>query len=150
MGPSLVGRAAESGALIDAARAVADGAGAVVHVVGEAGIGKTSLLAVATDELVRQGVEVRAAVAHETDRRRPMALIHALFPEVPAEPAGDPAALAIGALEKLATNGPVALVADDVHWAADPSLEVLSSVARRVEALGVLLLTEARPQPSPP
>jgi len=150
VGPSLVGRAAESGALIDAARAVADGAGAVVHVVGEAGIGKTSLLAVATDELVRQGVEVRAAVAHETDRRRPMALVHALFPEVPAEPAGDPAAVAIGALEKLATNGPIALVADDVHWADDASLEVLNSVARRVEALGVLLLTAARPQPSPP
>lgn len=134
----LVGRHGEVRVLVEAARAVADGVGGCVHIVGEAGIGKTSLLAVAADELGRYGVETKAAAAYETDHRRPMGLVRALLPAAPPD--------AIDAVERLAVAGPVALLADDLHWADDGSLELLSAVARRTEALGVLLVTAARPQ----
>jgi DNA-binding CsgD family transcriptional regulator len=134
--------------LTRAVQAVAGGTGTVLHVVGEAGIGKTSLLAAATDELVRHGVDVGTAAAHETDQRRHLALIRALLPEAELEHDADPTAAAIGVLEKRAVAGPAALVADDVHWADDASIEVLAAIARRVETLGVLLITAARPLPA--
>ena len=145
----LVGRADELAVLAEAARGVAGGTGTCVHIVGEAGIGKTSLLAVVADELARHGVETRTAAAHETDHRRPMSLVQALFPTAPPVLASDPLASAIDALERLAATGPVALLADDVHWADDASLDVLGAIARRAEALGVLLVTTARRHPAP-
>ena len=146
----LVGRSGELAVLAEAARSVAGGAGTCVHIVGEAGIGKTSLLAVAVDELARQRVETRTAAAHETDHHRPMALVQALLPWKSGRPATDPLASTIDAVERLAAAGPVALVADDVHWADDASLDALGAVARRAEMLGVLIVTAARPQPASP
>ena len=134
-----------------AVEAVVDGTGTFLHVVGEAGIGKTSLLATAVRRLEQLGVEPRTGAADETDRRRPLALLHGLFPELPRLRDADPAGRAIAALERLAAAGPgpVAVLADDVHWADDGSLDALCAIARRVEALGVLLVTSARPHPSP-
>jgi DNA-binding CsgD family transcriptional regulator len=132
----------------DAAQALALGSGSFVHVVGEAGIGKTSLLSVASEQLERQGVEVRAQAADETDRRRRLALIRGLFPELRRQPDPDPAGRAIAVLERLVAAGPVAVLADDVHWADDASVDALMAIARRVTALGVLLITSARPHPT--
>jgi len=128
--------------LADAARDVAQGAGSCVQVVGEAGIGKTSLLAVAASELALRGVETRTVAADETDHRRTLGLVQALLPGTPAD--------AIDAVERLAAAGPLALLADDVHWADEVSLDALAAIARRAEALGVLLVAAARPQPASP
>jgi DNA-binding CsgD family transcriptional regulator len=146
--PGLVGRTREIAVVSDAARALADGSGGFVHVVGEAGIGKTSLLSVAVEQLERRGVEVRAQAADETDRRRRLALIRSLFPELRRRPDPDPAGRAIAVLERLAAAGPVAVLADDVHWADDASVDALAAIARRVTALGALLVTSARPHPT--
>ncbi|MGH9024656.1 MAG: ATP-binding protein, partial [Acidimicrobiia bacterium] len=80
MGPTLVGRSAELATLTAAADAVAAGTGSVVHLVGEAGIGKTTLLNAARSELDRRDIGVRSGTADETDRRRPLVLARALVP----------------------------------------------------------------------
>ncbi|MGH9252798.1 MAG: ATP-binding protein, partial [Acidimicrobiales bacterium] len=77
MAPVLLGRAGELSALTDAVQAVADGTGRFVHITGEAGIGKSSLLAAAMRELDRLGVTQRCCTADETDRRRRLALVRA-------------------------------------------------------------------------
>jgi DNA-binding CsgD family transcriptional regulator len=150
MGPTLVGRSDELATIVAAADAVSSGAGGVVHVVGEAGIGKTSLLAAAAAALDDRGVTTRAAAADETDRRRPLALARSLFADLDRHHDMDPIGRAIAATEQLAAGGPVALLADDVHWADDASLDALCALTRRARPLGVLVVTSARPHPVPP
>jgi DNA-binding CsgD family transcriptional regulator len=148
MGPTLVGRSEELALLTAGMRGASTGTGSVVHLVGEAGIGKTSLLAYAIALGTESGSTVRAAAADESDRRRPLALVRALFPELDPSRDPDPIGRAIAALERLAADGAVALVADDVHWADDASLDTLRAFARRAAPLGIALLTAARPHPS--
>ena len=148
VGPGLVGRSEELAVIAAASQAVVSGAGTFLHVVGEAGIGKTSLLAMAAQQLEQRGVELRTGAADETDRRRPLALVRGLFSELPRHRDADPAGRAIAVLERLVAAGPVAVLADDVHWADDESLDALYAIARRVATLGVLLVTSARPHPS--
>lgn len=149
MGPNLVGRSGELTTLTDAARRLVGGYGGFVHLVGEAGAGKTSLLAATTTHLEHEGIAVRTAIAEETSRYRPLAVARGLFPELPADPGPDPIGTALAVLERAAAINPVALLADDAHWADDASLDVLGAVARRARTLGVLLVTSHRPHPVP-
>ena len=151
MGASgLVERSEELAILTQAARALVDGAGRFVNLVGEAGAGKTSLMAATADRLEHHGVSVRTAAADETSRHRPWAVAAGLFPEVPLADAGpDPIGTALDVLERAAAVNPVALMADDAHWADDASLDLLGAVARRARTLGVLLVTSTRPHPVP-
>ncbi|MGH9231165.1 MAG: AAA family ATPase, partial [Acidimicrobiales bacterium] len=148
MAPVLLGRSGELSALTDAVQAVAAGTGCFVHITGEAGIGKSSLLAVGVHELDRLGVTQRRYTVDETDRRRRLALVRALLPELDRHPDPDPVGAAVAAAERLAAAGPLALVADDVHWADDESLDGLRALAIRAGTLGILLLTAARPHPT--
>lgn len=52
-------------------------------------------------------------------------------------------------LERLATRRPVLLVLDDVHWADEASLELLSFLARRPTRSPTLLVTAWRPGHAP-
>jgi DNA-binding CsgD family transcriptional regulator len=146
--PVLLGRSGELSALTDAVQAVAAGTGRFVHITGEAGIGKSSLLAAGMHELDRLGVTQRCCSVDETDRRRRLALVRALLPELDRHPDPDPVAGAVAAAERLAAAGPLALIADDVHWADDVSLDGLRALAIRAGTLGILLLTAARPHPT--
>ena len=148
MAPVLLGRSDELSALADAVQAVADGTGCFVHITGEAGIGKSSLLAAGMRELDRLGVTQRCCTVDETDRRRRLALVRGLLPELDRHPDPDPVGAAVAAAERLAAAGPLALVADDVHWADDESLDGLRALAIRAGTLGILLLTAARPHPT--
>jgi putative protein kinase ArgK-like GTPase of G3E family len=87
--PVLLGRSGELSALADAVEAVTAGTGRVVHITGEAGIGKSSLLAAGIDELDRLGVTRRCCTVDETDRRRRLALARALLPELDRHPDPD-------------------------------------------------------------
>jgi DNA-binding CsgD family transcriptional regulator len=146
--PVLFGRSGELSALDDAVQAVAAGNGRFIHITGEAGIGKTSLLAAATQEVDRLGVTRRSCSVDETDRRRRLALVRSLLPELDHHADPDPVGAVVAAAERLAADRPLALVADDVHWADDESLDALRAVAIRAGALGILVLTAARPHPT--
>jgi DNA-binding CsgD family transcriptional regulator len=146
---ALLGRASELELLAASVTALRHGRGDVVHLVGEAGIGKTSLLDSTRRDLGSSPATVRSATADETDRQRPLATLRALLPELGPGATTDPVAEAIGAVERLAAAGPVALLADDVHWADDATLVALRALGRRAGRLGVLVLTAARPSVVP-
>jgi hypothetical protein len=114
MGPGgvaagLLERAGELGAITAAVSSVASGSGSALLVEGEAGIGKTSLLAYACEQAARAGITVRAARAAEFEGGYAWAVVRQLFaPEVAVggrRRAGDAAALAAPALRQDADRG---------------------------------------------
>ncbi len=147
MSTHLVGRAHELEQLEDLGRRVTTGSGAAVCVVGEPGIGKTSLLAAARRHLDELGVDVSEASLDETDRRRPLSIVRSLLPDVSRPLDGTAIDSVIAAVERLAARSAVALLIDDLQWADDASLDVINAIARRAETLGVLLVATTRPQP---
>ena len=73
--PRLRGREVELEALGDAFDQVALGHPAIVLVEGEAGIGKTRLLAEALDDARARGLEIVSGRAQELERTRPFGVL---------------------------------------------------------------------------
>jgi DNA-binding CsgD family transcriptional regulator len=142
---ALLERDAELAVLDEALASAAAGAGSVVLVSGEAGIGKSSLL--------------RAFLQVSADRAR---ILHGACDDLIAPRTFGPLrdAVARGPLAEALTAGnrdavftavlnelidpirPTVLVVEDVHWADDASLDVLRFVGRRVVDLpAVVVLT---------
>src|ERR1700733_15417436 len=92
--PVIRGRAAEIAVLGDAVDGVMSGRPAVVLIEGEAGIGKSRLLAGVLDDARGRGMQVAAGRAEELERTRPFGLVAAAFGGVRSSPdprAGGPA-----------------------------------------------------------
>ena len=94
--PRLRGREQELQALGDAFDQVASGHPAVVIVEGEAGIGKTRLLAEALDGARSRGLQVAAGRALERERTRPFGVLADTFACTAASP--DPRRRALAGL----------------------------------------------------
>ena len=168
----LVGRDAEKlviDRLLSGARV---GHSAAVALIGEAGIGKSSLLAHALD--VAGDMRVLRAVGMETESTLAFAGLHQLLLPVLDRLAGllepqrealevalalrtGPAGerFAVGAatlalLSRVADDGPVLLVIDDAHLWDRSSLQAVGFVGRRLVADRIALLLAARPtKPDP-
>jgi DNA-binding CsgD family transcriptional regulator/Tfp pilus assembly protein PilF len=144
--------------LISEARA---GRGGALFVVGEAGLGKTTILDQVkelADPDVRIGLgrgdameaslpfELFAAVLDSVDGPRNLLNLSSTSPR-----GGDIQAARFGAvlrwLEETATQ-PVLLALDDLHWADPDSLALVSFLARRIRRLPVAVLGALRPWPS--
>ena len=127
----------------------ADGAGSVVLVSGEAGIGKTSLVRAFTRSL-RSG-RVLAGACDDLLTPRALgplrdAVRHVRGPLAAALAADDPGEVFPAVLEELADpHGPTVLAVEDVHWADSATLDLLRHVGRRVDDLPALLLLTYRP-----
>ena len=169
---TLFGREEElrrTGALLEAARS---GEGGALLLLGDAGIGKTSLLDEAAAAAAEAGTLVLRARAVEAERELPFAglaellapvaaRVEELAPEHSAALAGargasaaEAAPLAAGVgllrlLEALAAEGDegVAVLVDDVHWLDPASLDAIFFAARRLGAESVAMLLSARPEP---
>ena len=178
--PGIRGRAAEIAVLGDAVDRVVSGRPAVVLIEGEAGIGKTRLLAGVLEDARGRGMQVAAARAEELERTRPFGLVAAAFGCVRSSP--DPRRAAIAALlathgggergpitvtsdpglrfravdafadlaEELALAGPLVIGVDDLQWADPSSLLALAAVSRRLAYLPVALIGCLRPSPRIP
>ncbi|HET6749023.1 MAG TPA: AAA family ATPase [Actinomycetes bacterium] len=175
-GPRLRGREEELRALGDAFDRAASGHLTAVIVEGEAGIGKTRLLADALDDARARGFEVVTGRARELERTRPFGLLADGFGCVRSSP--DPRRAAIAALlatqrgdrgpltvssdpglqfqavdafvdlaEELALHGPLVLAVDDLQWADPSSLLTLAALARRLPDSPVALVGCLRPLP---
>ena len=143
----------------------------VLLVTGEAGMGKTVLLADAAGRARRAGMRVLWVTGRESEARLAFAGLHQLLrPVLPAAAglparqaqalagalglAADPGAadpLLTGAavltlLSDLSGRSPVLVVADDAHWLDRSTLDALSFAASRLDAERVVLLVGARGQ----
>jgi DNA-binding CsgD family transcriptional regulator/tetratricopeptide (TPR) repeat protein len=143
----LLERDGELAALRDAVADAAQGRGSVVLVAGQAGIGKSSLMAAwATDP----GADARVltgwcddfltsralAPLHDVARRAGGSLAEAVA-------TGDTGTVCDALLTELAYPlNPTVLVIEDVHWGDDATLDVIRYVGRRIRGLpAVLALT---------
>jgi DNA-binding CsgD family transcriptional regulator len=153
---TLVGRAAEAGALDDLLGAVRDGRSGVLVLRGEAGIGKTALLEHAAKCAGEMRVTWVAAVEPEADLG--FALLHTMLvpflgglerlPGPQRQALGSAFGLTAGAapdrflvglgvltlLTDAAADQPVLCLVDDAQWADRASAEALGFVARRLLA----------------
>src|SRR4051812_14979484 len=138
----LVGRERERALLEAAADQACAGAGALVVLEGEAGIGKTALVhAVLADRdlQVLDGAAVPGGPAFGPllDALRGTGALQLPMAAPPAE-------ALLGALAAVAGRRPAALLLDDLHWADDATLELLPLLARRVGDLPLLVVAAFR------
>ena len=163
----LVGRDAEISALTGLINAAA-GEGTAVVVLGEAGIGKSSLLRAAADLAREAGCQVLTTTGVEAETLLPFAGLHQLLrpilagadllPETQRRalltafgmelgPPPEPFLIALATLNLLAdasTNRPIAVVADDVQWLDQPTHETLAFVARRISNDPIVVIGAVR------
>ncbi len=146
----------------------------VLVVTGEAGMGKTVLLADAAGRARSAGMRVLTVTGRESESRLAFAGLHQLLRPVLSNATGLPgrqaqaltAALGLAAdqvapdplltgvavltlLSDLSGISPVLVVADDAHWLDRSSLDALAFVSSRLDAERVLLLVGARGQAPP-
>jgi predicted ATPase len=165
---TLIGREEELGRFIALIDAVHDRGGALV-LRGDAGVGKSTVLAAASARARDEGLRVLKTTAVESERNLPFAGLHELLlpfldrldrlPEVqrhalemalglvPRDAVPDIFLIGLatlGLVAGAATEGPVLLVVEDAQWIDRPSGLVLGFVARRLEAEPVLMWFAAR------
>ena len=176
----LVARRAELAMLTGAIEAAKCGRGEVMLLTGEAGVGKTRLLietqqvAEVRDVLVLKGRAIESGGAYRplleafarasapfADRKELAGVRPILARVLPGwvsdqdvlAPMADPAAVLAEALilllRAMAAGGAVLLI-DDVHWADEDTISVLSYLADSVEQLPLALIMTARTEPLPP
>jgi DNA-binding CsgD family transcriptional regulator len=153
------------------ARAPTAGLVAVV-VSGEAGIGKSRLLAEAGRRLTGQGWRLLPVAADRLERQVLYAALTTALRAVPGDSSftegvrreavaaleGVPAGAAFGRacaavtrlLTALVSSGPLALLVDDLHELDDDSLALLAVVLRRLAAAPIGLVVALRPYPANP
>src|SRR5262249_43019720 len=161
--PSLIGREEALGRLFTLVDGIHDRGGALV-LRGEAGIGKSTLVAAASRGAWAQGVRVFRTTAVESETRLPFAGLHKLLlpffdrldrlPEFQRHALEKALGLApreavpnvfsiglatLGLMADVATDGQVLFVVEDAQWIDRSSGMVLGFVARRLEAERVLL-----------
>jgi DNA-binding CsgD family transcriptional regulator len=176
-GGGLLGRSTELETLRSAVLQAARGAGQMLVVTGEAGIGKTRLVVEGLRAGSRLGVQVFQGAAVELERRWPFGAIADCLAIRGSAAQGRRAAIArllreeapqgdggswfgdtpstefrvvealVDLVEELSARGPVALAVEDLQWADPSTLLVLHRLGRRIGRLPVLLVCTARPVP---
>ena len=138
--------------------------GGVLVVRGEAGIGKSALLAEASRMAAGSGVRVLATTGVQSEAQVPFAGLHRLLRpvlghldhlprrqrEALASAFGEIEAVvpdlflvalaALGLVSEFAADAPVLLIVEDAHWLDGATAEALTFVARRLEFEPVVLL----------
>ncbi|HEX2125579.1 MAG TPA: AAA family ATPase [Thermoleophilaceae bacterium] len=151
---------------------VSSGGSGLVVIEGSAGIGKSRLLSALRDRAADKGLRVGAAHGSELEREFAFGVVRQLFEPALAEPADRERLLAGGAaparpvFELVASDGedvsfavlhglywltvnlaserPLLLAVDELHWCDRPSLRFLAYLARRLEGLGAALAVGLR------
>lgn len=163
----ILGRRAELDELSLVLGSARNGRGGALHVRGEAGIGKTTLLDAATDGPT--GIRVVRVDGYEAEVAMPYAALQRIgssvrehLPQIPERqaaalriaagldvgPPPDRFLVGLGMLSLLAAAGetePLVVAVDDAHLLDAESLEVLAFVGRRLTAESVAVLLAARP-----
>ncbi|NJP31931.1 ATP-binding protein [Micromonospora thermarum] len=164
-----VGREAEVSLLCAAAQRLRGGSGTAVWIEGEAGIGKSALVAAVAASAREDGCEVLSATADQLAHPLPLRVMFDCLAVDPssADPrragiadfvragrpelflGGDTASAAaemlIGLIDELCTAAPTLLVLDDLHWADDTSLALCQRLVPAATQMPLLLILSSRP-----
>jgi DNA-binding CsgD family transcriptional regulator len=163
----LVGRNRELVRLRGWLDGIAAGCGRVALLEGEAGIGKTRLLAELVVAARGRGFTVLPGRAHELAQDQPFRAIASALHLRAGSPDPERAAIArmlreganhqfrllddiLTLVERAALQGPVLLTIDDLHWTDAASLATLDHVARHSAGLPVGIAGTLRPAPGRP
>jgi DNA-binding CsgD family transcriptional regulator len=166
LGRVLRGRASECAQLDELLAAARDGRSGALVLHGEAGIGKTALLKYVSREahdmrvLRTEGVQAEMELPFAAVQQLCAPLLGSLgaLPQPQRDALQSAFGLVAGSrpdqflvglavltlLSDAATTQPLACLVDDAHWLDHSSARVLSFVARRIEAEGVLLVFAQR------
>ncbi len=141
--------------LHDLVAGVKAGVGGLVLVVGEQGVGKSSLLRAGVGEAEDQGCRLLWGAADELGQRIPLWLMTEIVGAADGGSAGRDVmggdAVAAGverllaAVDRLCAESPLVLVAEDLQWADEASLLVWLRLCRAVSQLPLLLVGSCRP-----
>ncbi|MDQ6745025.1 MAG: AAA family ATPase [Actinomycetota bacterium] len=136
------------------------GSGAVLALVGESGLGKTTLLELAITRARARGFAIGAARGDSAESSLPFGLLQQAasslgdsgrFADLAASSPAEPNARRFYAtttwLHQRAAEHPLLLAIDDLHWADPDSLALIGFLCRRVEQLPVALVLTSRPWP---
>ena len=172
-GSLLLGRDRELATLEQAVDRTAGGHGGVWVLSGEAGIGKTRL----AQEVVRRaravGTVVAEGRAQETSDSAPYWLWGQVLRNLPAVPREGPVGVLLGTVssatdgtnltpaglhdavaqllvDEAKTSGPLLILLEDLHWADEASLALLSVLAERIPAVPLMLLGTYRLEDAEP
>src|SRR6266704_3655094 len=169
----LAGRTAERNALLDVVCRLTGGAGRLVWLAGEAGIGKSALVDALVAEAAMHGIPVFRGRADELGQPFPLDLLTprvggsarsvdpGLLETTRAVPVGasgtrvlDPVMAAndrvVEFVDGWCAEGPVLLVAEDLHWSHPHSLAVFERLGCAVDRLPLMLVGTSRPVPRRP
>jgi len=174
---SFVGREAELAVLDVRLRALASGRGGGVWIEGEAGIGKSGLVAAAMSTVDMAGTQVLWGAADELSARSPLRVLLDCLLVEPSSPderrarlaeslredtasvphswsTSDPVLAAVdrvrALVEQLCADGPVVIVVDDMHWGDDASLTLWQRLTQATGRQPLLLVATSRPVPRRP
>jgi len=148
--PAFVGRAEEIAALVGYARESACGRGGCVLIEGDAGIGKSRLL----DELRARLSGLRPAIAsgacYEFGAAPYQPFVEILaalgasdnFVAYPTQ--AEQFAAVLERLERVCAHRSTICLIEDLHWADEATLQLLTYVARRIERYRLLLVLTVR------
>jgi DNA-binding CsgD family transcriptional regulator/tetratricopeptide (TPR) repeat protein len=158
----LAGRATELGELVAAMDRAIDGTPSVVLIGGEAGIGKSRLVAelaaraddatrvmwgqcAALDDAVIPLLPVAEALTGAGDGDAPHVLATGpATAQLVAAPAARMHAAVLDRLGVASTDAPVLLVLEDIHWADRSTLDLLAFLARRLRTEQILIVATYR------
>ena len=159
----LVGRKREQEILRERFAAATANQGSLVLITGDAGVGKTALVAAFAQEAAVQNARVLTGRCYEATQPPPYSLWLDLFEHYPVTaPVPPPAAFfapgVLGSIANSATlmgqmrewllalsaHAPLVLILEDLHWADSASLDLLPALARALPHLPVLVLATYR------
>jgi predicted ATP-dependent serine protease len=171
--PHWVGRTRELAVLSTAVEDLRAGAGSVVWIEGEPGIGKSSLVAEAM-AANDPGSDISWAMADQLTERLPLRVMLDCLQVRPGSPdprrahaadllrnrqlglpaGGDTSATGVEVLvtlvDELCAAAPTVMVIDDLQWADEASLVVWHQLAASIRQLRLLLIGTCRPTPRRP
>ncbi|WP_066362369.1 BTAD domain-containing putative transcriptional regulator [Herbidospora mongoliensis] len=161
--PRLVGRAAQHRRVRDRVAEAAKGAGGVLLIGGEAGIGKTTLAEAAAELAAEEGFTTAwSRCAEDAPAFWPwIQALRLLDPptaerlSAPGEAADPDAARFLlldavaRALEQRAARGPLLIVLEDAHWADAATLKLLTFLGADLHRIPVLVIVTVRHHDAP-
>jgi class 3 adenylate cyclase len=158
----LIGREAEVRALQGLLEEAKSGAGKLVLVAGEAGLGKSALVRRFLELARERRTTVMVGECTEIEARRPFGPVVDAFAsaglELPREfQIGAPGAQAVaeidryvvhgafvGSLRELGARGAALFVLEDIHWADPATLELVEYLPRHLRSLPILIVATYR------